>query len=117
MYLVGQQEAKKSALSPQRALVGLPGLRHQHQRVTGFPCSPHSGARFLKGGGSQSPVCATQGGSLRRGQGWGAYPRSVPALLFLVCSFLLGLRFYQGLHCSLQQVLTEGLVHLGDGVG
>lgn len=49
--------------------------------------------------------------------GGDAYPRSVPALLFLVCSFLLGLRFYQGLHCSLQQVLTEGLVHLGDGVG
>ena len=113
IYLVGQQEAKKPALSPQRALMGLPGLRHQHQRVTGFPCSGHTGARFLKGGGSQSSICATQVGSLRRG---GAYPRPVPAFLFLVCSFLLGLRFYQGLHSSLQQVLTEGLVHLGDGV-
>lgn len=73
IYLVGQQEAKKPALSPQRALMGLPGLRHQHQRVTGFPCSGHTGARFLKGGGSQSSICATQGGSLRQGRGGGGH--------------------------------------------
>lgn len=43
--------------------------------------------------------------------------RTLPAVIFLVSSLLFGLRLHQGLHGSLQKVLAEGLVDLGDGVG
>lgn len=86
----------------QGALVGLPGSRNKDEGVTGFPCRPYAGGL----------VPSTLPGPFP-----GRRPDpSLPALLLLVSSFLLGLRLHQGLHGSLQQVPAEGLVHLGYGV-